>query len=47
MDVEAKMAGKAREKFQQIDAAGAAPVLPGGNKRVRGSNIIIERKPQD
>ncbi|WKY07496.1 hypothetical protein Q1695_007172 [Nippostrongylus brasiliensis] len=28
IDVEIKMAGKAREKFMQIDASGATPVLP-------------------
>lgn len=35
LDVDVKMAGKAREKFQQIDAAGATPVMPGQNKKVR------------
>ncbi|CAD6196757.1 unnamed protein product [Caenorhabditis auriculariae] len=32
IDVELKMAGKAREKFRQIDASGAAPVAPGLKK---------------
>uniref|UniRef100_A0A0K0D669 DUF2040 domain-containing protein n=1 Tax=Angiostrongylus cantonensis TaxID=6313 RepID=A0A0K0D669_ANGCA len=33
VDVEIKMAGKAREKFMQIDASGAAPVLPNQTKK--------------
>ena len=33
-----KIAGKAREKFQQIDAASATPVFPGQNKKVYGSS---------
>ncbi|GMT23583.1 hypothetical protein PFISCL1PPCAC_14880, partial [Pristionchus fissidentatus] len=37
LDVDVKMAGKAREKFQQIDAAGAAPVMPGQNKKTEPS----------
>ncbi|GMR47635.1 hypothetical protein PMAYCL1PPCAC_17830, partial [Pristionchus mayeri] len=37
LDVDIKIAGKAREKFQQIDAAGAAPVMPGQNKKTEPS----------
>ncbi|KAF8372171.1 tag-273, partial [Pristionchus pacificus] len=37
LDVDVKMAGKAREKFQQIDAAGANPVMPGQNKKTEPS----------
>ncbi|KAK6752604.1 hypothetical protein RB195_003802 [Necator americanus] len=33
VDVEIKMAGKAREKFMQIDASGATPVLPNQSKK--------------
>ncbi|CDR32784.1 LIM zinc-binding domain-containing protein [Caenorhabditis elegans] len=33
LDVEVKMAGKAREKFRQIDASGASPVLPQQSKK--------------
>nr|ABS50363.1 LIM domain protein variant [Cyathostominae sp. JM-2007a] len=32
LDVEIKMAGKAREKFMQIDASGATPVVPNVKK---------------
>ncbi|CAI4228399.1 unnamed protein product [Auanema sp. JU1783] len=37
LDVEFKMAGKAREKFKQIDASGATPVMPGQNKKAEPS----------
>ncbi|KJH49280.1 LIM domain protein [Dictyocaulus viviparus] len=33
VDVEIKMAGKAREKFMQIDATAAAPVLPNHSRK--------------
>ncbi|XGW27555.1 hypothetical protein V3C99_007841 [Haemonchus contortus] len=33
VDVEIKMAGKAREKFMQIDASGAAPVMPNQGRK--------------
>ncbi|KAJ1372134.1 hypothetical protein KIN20_034211 [Parelaphostrongylus tenuis] len=33
VDVEIKMAGKAREKFMQIDASGATPLLPNQTKK--------------
>ncbi|CAI2352375.1 unnamed protein product [Caenorhabditis sp. 36 PRJEB53466] len=37
LDVEIKMAGKAREKFRQIDASGAAPVAPQQKKAAEPS----------
>lgn len=37
LDVEVKMAGKAREKFRQIDASGATPVLPQQKKAAEPS----------
>lgn len=38
------MAGKAREKFKQIDASGAAPVAPGQHKKVGEVVIGNERQ---
>ncbi|PIO64176.1 hypothetical protein TELCIR_14204 [Teladorsagia circumcincta] len=37
VDVEIKMAGKAREKFMQIDASGAAPVMPNQGRKAEPS----------
>lgn len=34
LDVEIKMAGKAREKFKQIDAEGSHPVAPSHENKV-------------
>ncbi|CAB3406718.1 unnamed protein product [Caenorhabditis bovis] len=46
IDVEVKMAGKARQKFLEIDASGgAAPVAPQPQKKAEPSKWDIEKKP--